>query len=72
MTPLDGPVGNLVILDLEEEGNYVAARPSGTEPKIKFYTFTYVPAELLADIDLARKEMQARTAAIHEDLNRLL
>tara|TARA_B100000519_G_scaffold2468_1_gene2429 strand:- start:10443 stop:12293 length:1851 start_codon:yes stop_codon:yes gene_type:complete len=72
VTPLDGPVGNLVILDLEEEGNYVAARPSGTEPKIKFYTFTYVPAELLADIDLARKDMQSRTTAIHEDLNRLL
>ena len=72
VTPLDGPVGNLVILDLEEEGNYVAARPSGTEPKIKFYTFTYVPAELLADIDLARKDMQSRPTAIHEDLNRLL
>ena len=33
----------MVIIDLDEEGNYVAARPSGTEPKIKFYMFTFVP-----------------------------
>jgi phosphomannomutase len=29
----------MVILDLQEPGNYVAARPSGTEPKIKLYVF---------------------------------
>ncbi|MCA9239267.1 MAG: phospho-sugar mutase, partial [Planctomycetales bacterium] len=34
--PLEGPTGDLVILDTAEEGNYVACRPSGTEPKIKF------------------------------------
>lgn len=37
---LDGPKGDLVIMDLKEEGNYVAVRPSGTEPKVKFYMFT--------------------------------
>ena len=26
-----------MFLDLATEGNYVACRPSGTEPKIKFY-----------------------------------
>lgn len=38
--PLDGPTGDLIFLDLKEEGNYVAIRPSGTEPKVKFYMFT--------------------------------
>jgi phosphoglucomutase/phosphomannomutase len=43
---LVGPTGNLVIMDLEQEGNYVAVRPSGTEPKIKLYVFTRLtPAE---------------------------
>ena len=37
--PLAGPKGDLVFLDLATEGNYVACRPSGTEPKIKFYMF---------------------------------
>ena len=27
------------------EGTYVAVRPSGTEPKVKYYMFTYEPAE---------------------------
>lgn len=37
---LVAPKGNMVILDLVETGNYVAVRPSGTEPKVKFYFFT--------------------------------
>ena len=38
-TSLSGPTGDLVIFDLQQSGNYVAARPSGTEPKVKFYIF---------------------------------
>lgn len=38
-SPLAGPTGKLVILHLSAEGNYVAVRPSGTEPKVKFYMF---------------------------------
>ena len=34
--PLDAPAGDMVILDLAEPGHYVAVRPSGTEPKVKF------------------------------------
>ena len=33
----------MVILDLEAEGNYLAVRPSGTEPKVKIYLFAYDP-----------------------------
>ena len=51
-----------------EEGHYVAVRPSGTEPKVKFYLFTFVPAEQLHLLDEARQEMDARLAAIEGDL----
>ncbi len=51
---LQGPQGDMIIMDTEAAGNYVAARPSGTEPKVKFYMFTYVPADEITD--LARDE----------------
>ncbi len=41
--PLDATPANMIMLDLAEEGNYFAVRPSGTEPKVKFYMFTYCP-----------------------------
>jgi len=48
--PLDGPRGDMVILDLEAKGNYVAVRPSGTEPKVKFYMFVHDPTREKADL----------------------
>jgi phosphoglucomutase/phosphomannomutase len=68
-TPLDAPQGNMVILDLAESGNYVAVRPSGTEPKVKFYMFSYVPAELLADLERTKQEMSTRLNQIEADLS---
>jgi phosphoglucomutase/phosphomannomutase len=65
---LEGPVGDLVILDLAIEGNYVAVRPSGTEPKIKLYMFTYEPPEQLADLDDAKAQLEARLRAIEADM----
>lgn len=69
--PLDAPRGDMVILDLSEEGNYVAVRPSGTEPKVKFYMFGFVPPELLADLELTRDEAQQRLSSIEADLRAL-
>jgi phosphoglucomutase len=37
--PLPQPSGDLLIFHLDEPGTRFAARPSGTEPKIKFYLF---------------------------------
>ncbi|QDU76989.1 Phosphoglucomutase [Bremerella volcania] len=67
VTHLNGPSGNMVILDLEED-NYVAVRPSGTEPKVKFYMFTYVAAEQLSLLDAAQEEMEQRLDAFEKDL----
>ncbi len=65
---LPGPTGDLVILDLDAEGNYVAVRPSGTEPQIKFYLFAYEPPRAVADVGLARRQLDGRLAAMEADL----
>ena len=65
---LDAPQGNMVILDLAEEGNYIAVRPSGTEPKVKFYMFTYVPAEQLGDLEQTKQDLAERVGRFEADL----
>ena len=64
--PLPGPVGNLIILDLAEDGNYVAARPSGTEPKIKLYVFTR--STETADLSAAEAQLSARIEQLDKDI----
>lgn len=66
--PLDGPTGDLVMLDLEAEGNYVAVRPSGTEPKVKFYMFAFEPAGRITDLAASKRTMAERLAAMEKDL----
>ena len=68
--PLAGPCGDLVILDLATEGNYVACRPSGTEPKIKFYLFTFTPPEQLANLDNTKAQLKDRLARMAADLRK--
>jgi phosphoglucomutase/phosphomannomutase len=68
--PLAAPKGDLVILDLSINGNYVACRPSGTEPKIKFYMFTFTPPEQLSDLDRAKEELQDRLRLMEADLRK--
>jgi phosphoglucomutase/phosphomannomutase len=67
-TPAELPQGDMVILDLESEGNYVAIRPSGTEPKVKFYAFAYEPAEMLANLEDTKAELQTRLGGMTSDL----
>jgi phosphoglucomutase/phosphomannomutase len=55
---LDGPRDDLVIFHLGRAGNYVAVRPSGTEPKVKFYLFAYEPV-----IDCQPEDAEAELTA---------
>ncbi|MGD0383357.1 MAG: phospho-sugar mutase [Thermoguttaceae bacterium] len=64
---LDGPKGDLVILDLEG-GNYVAVRPSGTEPKVKFYMFAYNPPEASTNLDSIKSAQAKRLKTMEADL----
>jgi phosphoglucomutase/phosphomannomutase len=66
--PLDGPKGDLVILDLELAGNYVAIRPSGTEPKIKLYMFTYEPPEQLANLEDTKQILENRLSQMEAEM----
>ncbi len=62
--PFDGPSGDMVMLDVNAEGTYVAVRPSGTEPKVKYYLFTYEPAEMLANLEATKSELAERLDAL--------
>ena len=66
--PLNGPSADMIILDLQATGNYVAVRPSGTEPKVKFYMFTYIAPEQLADVELSKSDLNERLNAMESDL----
>jgi phosphoglucomutase/phosphomannomutase len=68
--PLAGPKGDLVFLDLATEGNHVACRPSGTEPKIKFYMFGYIPAEQLSNLENAKSQLNSRLDQMEADLRK--
>ncbi len=77
-----GAKGDLVIFDLAglpdagsgspghfpALGNAVAARPSGTEPKIKFYLFTAAPPCSCADLPQVKASLTARLDALEKDL----
>lgn len=69
--PFDGSKGDMLIFDLATEGNYVAVRPSGTEPKVKFYLFAYEPPELLADLNQTKEQLVQRLKGFEADLFRL-
>jgi phosphomannomutase len=66
-TRLDGPKGDLIFLDLEG-GNAVAVRPSGTEPKIKFYLFACDSREASKDLSAIKAAQAARLEAMGADL----
>ena len=53
-------------------GNAVAARPSGTEPKIKFYLFAVAPPGPAADLAATKARLAAQLDAVEKDLRVLL
>ena len=67
-SPLVGPRDNLVRLETSLAGNAVSVRPSGTEPKVKFYLFAHQPAEQLGDLEQAKANLEERLAAFERDL----
>ena len=53
-------------------GNAVAARPSGTEPKIKFYLFAVAPPGPAADLAATKARLAAQLDAVEKDLRGLV
>jgi len=64
---LGAPTGDMVMLDFERPGNYVAVRPSGTEPKVKIYLFAYDPPCVEGDLEAVKAAQAARLKAIGAD-----
>lgn len=70
-TPLPEPDGDLLIFDLDAPGTRFAARPSGTEPKIKFYLFARTDTAAVSDaagLDRAKTATRDRLKAIGDDI----
>ena len=84
---IDGTAGDVMIFDLGESpadwqasepnqfpplANAVAARPSGTEPKIKFYLFTAAPPCPVAEVPAAKQSLTERLDTMERELRALV
>ena len=61
------PKSNVLIYHTDK-GSRIAARPSGTEPKIKFYISVNDTADSLADLDDTEKKLDEKIAGIRKEL----
>lgn len=61
---LEAAPTNMVILDLDPPGNYVAIRPSGTEPKVKFYFFGYLPPQESQSVPTATARLEQQLSEL--------
>lgn len=57
-----------VLQFLTEDGSKISARPSGTEPKIKFYFSVKQPLASAVDFDLATRKAKEKIEAIIADM----
>jgi phosphomannomutase len=64
--------GNVLWLELDRSGFAVAIRPSGTEPKIKFYLFGHAPVRPNEDLDEVRRSLDRQLDAVEADLRHSL
>lgn len=64
---IDLPASNVIIYETTE-GTRVAARPSGTEPKIKFYISTKAPLENAEAFEQINKAIEAKIDQIINEL----
>jgi len=63
-----GHKGDMVILHLEGAGNRVAIRPSGTEPKVKFYMFAADSPTPLAEVPAIKQKQVELMKAMADDI----
>ena len=61
------PKSNVLIYHTKE-GSRIAARPSGTEPKIKFYISVNESVESLGALDKTEEKLDAKIAGIRKEL----
>ena len=69
VTPLEMPEASNVLQWFTEDGTKISVRPSGTEPKIKFYIEVKGDLASAAEYDQACQLAEVKVAAIVKDLN---
>ena len=67
-TPIDLPTSNVLVYTTAD-GTRVAARPSGTEPKIKFYVSVNAPIDSVSDYPGMHRQLEEKIDRILADLN---
>ena len=65
---MDIPKSNVLIYETED-GTRIAARPSGTEPKVKFYMSTNAKLERPEDFKSVNSQLEAKLEGIRSELN---
>lgn len=68
VTKMDMPTTSNVLQFFTADGTKVSIRPSGTEPKIKFYVEVKGEMKTAADYDKANADANAKIAAVKADL----
>ncbi|MCC8038226.1 MAG: phospho-sugar mutase [Bacteroidales bacterium] len=68
VTKMDMPATSNVLQFFTEDGSKISVRPSGTEPKIKFYMEVKAPMPTVADYDKANAAAKAKIEALKLDL----
>jgi phosphoglucomutase len=58
-----------VIQFITEDGSKISARPSGTEPKIKFYFSVQTKLNNKEEFDVKYAELENKIKAIRADMN---
>ena len=68
VTKMDMPTTSNVLQFFTADGSKISVRPSGTEPKIKFYIEVRGKMESSADYDRANADAKAKIEAVKKDL----
>jgi phosphomannomutase len=66
--PLEIPKSNVIIY-YTEDGSQIALRPSGTEPKIKFYVSVNAALDNSANFKVLEQQLDAKAETILKDMN---
>lgn len=66
-TDIEIPKSNVLVYHTDK-GSRIAARPSGTEPKIKFYISVNDTADSLEDLEHTEKKLDDKIAGIRKEL----
>ncbi len=66
------PSGDLLIFHTEDPGTRFAARPSGTEPKIKFYLFARTPVDGPRNLAASKAKTKDRLDAMTREIEQFI